>query len=170
MEQRLIDVLRRLNRVTLLHKVHVHNLLSDTGVWGSQIPILLYVSRNPGCTQTDIAAHLMVSSPSIATSIKRLQKAGMLEKKADAADMRCNHITLTPRGQRTVDRGRGYYEQVTDRMLQGLSAREIDLLSDLLVRMENNLAGEEYRDKTLLCLAAAADGPQNEAKEEAQRP
>ena len=162
MEQRLIDVLRRLNRVTLLHKVHVHNLLSDTGVWGSQIPILLYVSRNPGCTQTDIAAHLMVSSPSIATSIKRLQKAGMLEKKADAADMRCNHITLTPRGQRTVDRGRGYYEQVPD--------REIDLLSDLLVRMEDNLAGEEYRDKTLLCLAAAADGPQNEAKEEAQRP
>lgn len=170
MEQRQINVLRRINRISFLHKVRVHNLLADTGVWGSQIPILLYVDRNPGCTQTDIAEHLTVSNPSIATSIKRLQKAGMLEKKADPADMRCNHITLTERGRCTVAQGREYYDQVTGRMLQGLSDSEIDLLTGLLIRLEENLAGEEYRDKTILCLAAAADRPQKPAGEETKHP
>ena len=101
-----IEVLRHINRISLLHRLRVHNLLSDTGVWGSQIPVLLHVERNPGCTQTDIAEHLGVSSPSIATSIKRLQKAGMLEKRADETDMRRNHIELTERGRSTVARGR----------------------------------------------------------------
>ena len=50
-----IEVLRHINRISLLHRLRVHNLLSDTGVWGSQIPVLLHVKRNPGCTQTDIA-------------------------------------------------------------------------------------------------------------------
>lgn len=57
-----IEVLRHINRISLLHRLRVHNLLSDTGVWGSQIPVLLHVERNPGCTQTDIAEHLGVSS------------------------------------------------------------------------------------------------------------
>lgn len=165
MEQERINVLRRLNRIAFLHRVRVHNLLSDTGVWGSQIPILLYVSRNPGCTQTDIAEHLAVSSPSIATSIKRLQKAGMLEKKADAADMRRNHITLTEQGHRTVERGREYYEQVTGQMLQGLDENEIGLLTGLLCRMEENLADGECPDKLPLC-PDKADEPPKPAGEE----
>ena len=170
MEQRQLNVLLRLNRISLLHKVRVHNLLSDTGVWGSQIPILLYVARNPGCTQTDIAEHLTVSNPSIATSIKRLQKAGMLEKEADTADMRRNHITLTELGRRTVARGRDCYDQVTGRMLQGFSDEEIDRLTGLMARMEENLGGEEYRGKTTLCLEAAAGRPPRSTEEEAQRP
>ena len=103
MEQKQIDVLRHINRISLLHRLRVHNLLSDTGVWGSQIPVLLHVERNPGCTQTDIAEHLGVSSPSIATSIKRLQKAGMLEKRADEADMRRNPLPLF-KGQNGANR------------------------------------------------------------------
>lgn len=170
MEQKQVDVLRRVNRISLLHRLRVHSLLSDTGVWGSQIPILLYVDRNPGCTQTDIAGHLGVSNPSIATSIKRLQKAGMLEKKADTADMRCNHIELTERGRGTVARGRACYDQVVERMLQGFSDGELDVLTRLLARLEENLAGDEYRGRTAFSLAEAAGHPAKPAGEESEHP
>lgn len=170
MDQKQIDVLRHVNRISLLHRLRVQNLLADTGVWGSQIPILLHVERNPGCTQTDIAEHLGVSSPSIATSIKRLQKAGMLEKRADEADMRRNHIELTERGHSTVARGRACYDQVVSRMLQGFSDGELDTLACLLLRLEENLAGDEYRGKTALSLAEAADRPAKSAGEERKHP
>lgn len=170
MDQKQIDVLRHVNRISLLHRLRVQNLLADTGVWGSQIPILLHVERNPGCTQTDIAEHLGVSSPSIATSIKRLQKAGMLEKRADEADMRRNHIELTERGHSTVARGRACYDQVVGRMLQGFSDVELDTLACLLLRLEENLAGDEYRGKTALSLAEAADRPAKSAGEERKHP
>ena len=170
MDQKQIDVLRHVNRISLLHRLRVQNMLSDTGVWGSQIPILLHVERNPGCNQTDIAEHLGVSSPSIATSIKRLQKAGMLEKRADETDMRRNHIELTERGHSTVARGRAYYDQVVGRMLQGFSDSELDTLASLLLRLEENLAGDKYRGKTALSLAEAADRPAKSAGEERKHP
>lgn len=166
MEQKQIEVLRHINRISLLHRLRVHNMLSDTGVWGSQIPVLLHVERNPGCTQTDIAEHLGVSSPSIATSIKRLQKAGMLEKRADETDMRCNHIELTERGHSTVARGRACYDQVVKRMLQDFTESELDSLTELLARLEENLAGDEYRGKTAFSLAEAAGRPAKSVGEE----
>ena len=170
MDQKQLDVLRRVNRISLLHRLRVHNLLSDTGVWGSQIPILVHVKRNPGCTQRDIAEHLGVSNPSIATSIKRLQKAGMLEKKADPTDMRCNHIELTGRGRDVVERGRACYDQVVGQMLQGFSDKDLEVLTRLLTRLEENLAGEEYRGRTALSLAEAADRPAKPAGEESEHP
>ena len=170
MDQKQIDVLRHVNRISLLHRLRVQNMLSDTGVWGSQIPILLHVERNPGCNQTDIAEHLGVSSPSIATSIKRLQKAGMLEKRADETDMRRNHIELTERGHSPVARGRACYAQVVGRMLQGFSDSELDTLASLLLRLEENLAGDEYRGKTALSLAEAADRSAKSAGEERKHP
>lgn len=170
MDQKQIDVLRHVNRISLLHRLRVQSLLADTGVWGSQIPILLHVERNPGCTQTDIAEHLGVSSPSIATSIKRLQKAGMLEKRADEADMRCNHIELTERGHTTVARGQACYDQVVRRMLQDFTTSEVDALSSLLARLEENLAGDEYRGRTALSLAEAAGRPAKSAGEEREHP
>ena len=170
MEQKQINVLRRVNRISLLHRLRVQNLLADTGVWGSQIPFVLHVERNPGCTQTDIAEHLGVSSPSIATSIKRLQKAGMLEKRADEADMRRNHIELTERGHSTVARGRACYDHVVGQMLQGFSDNELESLSSLLMRLDENLAGDEYRGRTALSLAEAAGRPAKSAREERNHP
>ena len=170
MDQKQIDVLRHVNRISLLHRLRVQNMLSDTGVWGSQIPILLHVERNPGCTQTDIAEHLGVSSPSIATSIKRLQKAGMLEKRADEADMRRNHIELTERGRSTVARGRACYDQVVEQMLRDFTGSEVDTLVSLLARLEENLAGDEYRGRTALSLAEAADRPAKSDGEEREHP
>lgn len=165
-----IEVLRHVNRISLLHRLRVQQLLADTGVWGSQIPILLHVERNPGCTQTDIAEHLGVSSPSIATSIKRLQKAGMLEKRADETDMRCNHIELTERGRSIVARGRACYDQVVERMLRGFTGSEVDALAGLLARLEENLAGDEYRGRTVLSLAEAAGCPAKSDGEEREHP
>ena len=165
-----IVVLRLINRISLLHRVRVQTLLADTGIWGSQIPLLRYIEQHPGCTQRDIAEHLGVSDPTIATSIKRLQRAGMLDKAADTEDLRRNHITLTDQGRQTIARGRACYDQVVDRMMDGVSEEELDLLAGLLARLEENLAGEEYQGKTIFSLAAAADKLEQKTKEEAGAP
>lgn len=167
---RSIAVLRLINRISLLHRVQVQTQLADTGIWGSQIPLLRYIEQHPGCTQRDIAEHLGVSDPTIATSIKRLQKAGMLEKAADEEDLRRNHITLTGRGRQTVARGRACYDQVVERMLHGVSQEEQEALAGLLTRLEENLAGEEYQGKTIFSLAAAANKLEQKTNEEAGTP
>ena len=170
MTRRYNDALHLASRVTLLHRVRVHGLMASTGVWGSQMPLLFYIEKHPGCTQTDIAEHLGVSSPSIATSIKRLQKAGMLQKSTDAEDMRCNHICLTPQGAQTVAAGRTCYDSVTEQMFRGFRPGEVDSLTQLLARLEQNLSGEEYQHKTMYSLVAAANHLEKHSREEAAEP
>ena len=80
------------------------------------------------------------------------------------------YYTLTDQGRQTIARGRACYDQVVGRMLQGFSDSELDVLASLLLRLEENLAGDEYRGKTALSLAEAADRTAKSAGEERKHP
>lgn len=148
-----------MNRVVALHKVRLHRQTAPLGVFAGQMPLLLFVKNNPGCTQRDIADALSVSTPSVATSIKRMQKAGLLEKLADASDMRCNKISLTARAEQVIRDGQRIFEEVSARMFEGVSPEELALLAGVLARMEDNLGGEEFRGKDFLAILNAAMPP-----------
>ena len=100
-----------MHRMVALHKLRLQRKTAPLGMFAGQMPLLLYVGRHPGCTQRDIAEALGVSTPSVATSIKRMQKAGMLEKLADEADMRCNKISLTAKAQRVIEAGQRLFDE-----------------------------------------------------------
>lgn len=149
------DVFRHMNRASFLHRFNVHVLLAPYGIYPGQMPLLLFIDRQPGCTQRDIAKALGVSTPSIATSIKRLQRAGLLNKLPDDHDMRCNNITLTGKGAEMVQVGRQVFDQVTRQMFRGLSPQEMQILGRLTARIEENLACEELRGKSIMSIMEA---------------
>lgn len=148
-----------MNRVVALHKVRLHRQTAPLGMFAGQMPLLLFVKNNPGCTQRDIADALSVSTPAVATSIKRMQKAGLLEKLADVSDMRCNKISLTGQGQQVILDGQQIFEEVNARMFEGIAPEELELLAGVLARMEENLGGEEFRGKDFLAILSAAMPP-----------
>lgn len=133
-----------MHRIVALHKLRLQRKTAPLGMFAGQMPLLLYVDRHPGCTQRDIAEALGVSTPSVATSIKRMQKAGMLQKLADEADMRCNKISLTARAQETVKTGQRLFNEVCAETFAGIAAGELERLLELLRRMEENLGGDEF--------------------------
>ena len=166
----LYQVTGRLHKLELVRMLAQRNEICKDGLYAGQMPVLNYLAEHPGCTQVEMADFLQVSPASIALSTKRLQKAGMLEKRADEADMRRNHIELTERGRSTVARGRACYDQVVERMLRDFTGSEVDTLVSLLARLEENLAGDEYRGRTALSLAEAADCPAKSDGEEREHP
>ncbi len=128
-----------------LRDVHHQHMLTIVGILDKyslhcgQPRILHTVADMDGASQREIADKLQISPASLAMSIKRMCKAGLLEKVASETDQRTNQIRITPKGmQQNID-CLTECAQADAKMLEGLSQAEIGLLSGLLARIYDNL-------------------------------
>jgi DNA-binding MarR family transcriptional regulator len=118
-------------KVRDVHHRHMYlmkNIHARFGLHIAQPRILFVIARLNGSTQSQIAEEMQVSPASLSMSIKRMQKAGLLEKVKDEHDLRRNQIRLSPAGQEAMDNS-----------LHGFNDAEIDQLGSYLDRMFANL-------------------------------
>jgi DNA-binding MarR family transcriptional regulator len=105
-------------------------------------PILFVLrdsSENMAASQKEIADRLGLSTSTVAVSIKRLEKAGLLHKIADETDLRRNLITLTEKGRQYADEAQTVFERVDRGMFNDLSHDERAQLKKLFLRIVANL-------------------------------
>lgn len=165
MENQIFQIVQQMNLIHALHRVQIHSVASDKGLYFGQMPILQYVYDHPGCTQRDIVDFLKISAPSIATSVKRMQKTGLLQKEADAQDLRCNRLSVTERGDEMVKSCRFSFAEVDARMFKGFSQEEEDTVYGYFERMIENLSGTKQADPGLLHTLIAQDKALHEKRE-----
>lgn len=111
----------------------------ETGLHPSQLPIVEALAHHPDCTQQELAEHLHVTPASVALSTKRLEKAGLIEKRADKKDKRRNRLCITEKGRQLSLDHRRRMDAVDTDMLQSFSEEEKQTLCALLDRLIENL-------------------------------
>lgn len=136
------EVTGRLMLLHLLRGKRLRERTSGGGLYDGQLPILEFLIHSPGCTQCQIAHWLCVSPASIAQSTKRLQKAGLIEKRVDADNLRCNRLYATESGIVTAQEYRRTFDVLDDETLHGFSEEDMRLAVDLLDRMIANVNRE----------------------------
>lgn len=132
----------------------MHNMLKDSGVYFGQPPILDFLEKNGVCTQNELAKALEVSPASIAVSVKRMQKNGVVEKIADDNDLRCNRISLTEKGRELTREMHRKFDQIDKIMFTDFDENELATLKEYLDRIYNNLSSTEC---TKCCTRAETD-------------
>lgn len=152
MGQNYRDIVNRINQLNILHRIFIHRAAYDNGMFPGQLPILEYVIEHDMCTQKELADMLQVSSPSIATSIKRMQKTGLLSKTASEDDLRCNRISITAKGKQLAGESRIAFDRIDERMFTGFNQDECEALCVYLDRLINNLSTSEFKDKTFFAM------------------
>ncbi|MBC8584107.1 MarR family winged helix-turn-helix transcriptional regulator [Youxingia wuxianensis] len=125
--------------IACLHRKCTMKLLTEQDIHGGQPPILRSLLKLGNCSQRDLAKDLHCSPASIAVSIKRLEKSGMIMKQADQSDLRYNTITLTEKGKKAALTAKDILDKVTKQKFNGFSPEEIEKLQEFLERMKNNL-------------------------------
>lgn len=146
------DIVMRLNRLGILQRIGMHRIAAHTGLYMGQLPILEWVLRFGESTQKQLADALQVSPPSVANSIKRMQRTGLLQKSADQHDLRYNRITITERGRRLAARCRAEFDQLDAQMLRGLTTEQLQQLQDILDTMIRNLTTDDLSERTFFSL------------------
>jgi DNA-binding MarR family transcriptional regulator len=92
---RLRPVLLQLNR-ELRREVH------PLGVTGGQVALLVQIRRHPGIGVRELAALERISPAGMSGHVKRLERAGLVERTADASDLRRQGLSVTAAGDRVL--------------------------------------------------------------------
>ncbi len=110
----------------------ISSMIKDENLHMGQLPILINIIKLSGSTQKEIAKRLDVTPASIATSCKRLELAGLLERRVDERNRRCNMLYATEKGKQVAERCKRMFEAVDQRMYAGLDEAERASLAGVL--------------------------------------
>ena len=104
--------------------------------------LLLELSRQPdgqAPTQKELADHLHCAPPTIAASLKVLERQGYVERRTDEKDSRRNRISITRKGRDAVCAALDEFRKVDAHMYHGFSPEERASVYGFHRRMLENL-------------------------------
>lgn len=139
-----------MGKVCLLHRYRISMAVSDLHLYRGQPQLLEYLVEHGECSQVELSEAMGVSPASVATSIKRLCKAGFVERRADENDRRINRLSITPEGRDALFAGREKCDKIDDTMFDGFTPQETELLLSMLSRMARNLSGGELNEREMM--------------------
>ena len=82
-----------------LHMQLMMRTLAEHGTHPGQAMCLRLLSVNDGITQRDLADVLHVARPTVSKMLQGMEKAGLVERRPDAADQRLTRVFLTDAGR-----------------------------------------------------------------------
>ena len=121
-----------------MRAMHAHRQLmarkmAAHGIPPAQMFCLREVAHNAGITQRDLAEKLNVSRPTLTVMLQKMEKAGLIERRADETDQRFTRISPRERTARSVhDEMHGVIGEVVAEMVGPLSEDDRAELARLL--------------------------------------
>ena len=128
-EDRLLGLFDRLRKLAF-----GQHPLQDSGVTMPQLTLLDRVALSPGCGVREIAEGLGLTAPTVSVGVRRLESAGLLERRPNPQDGRAIQLFLTTQGQALCRRAHAFRRDKMQRLLKGLTPEDEMTLLTLLER------------------------------------
>jgi len=129
----------QIEEVLRVRKACHRSMLSKSCLYPGQPAMLGYICDHPGCSQKQIADRLGVTPASVAISLKRLESAHLITRRADTADTRCNRVYITQAGEKELDYCLESLEAFDFSVINALSESETEMLEVLLLKLKSAL-------------------------------
>jgi MarR family transcriptional regulator, transcriptional regulator for hemolysin len=138
------DLMFLLHDVARLLRVDADKRARSHGMTRAQWGILIWLERQPGLSQKELAEILEVEPITVARLIDRLETRGMVERRPDPKDRRIWRLHLCPPAHpvlREIGRQRA---QMRELVTGGLDDATIDTLTEALITMKITLIQEAH--------------------------
>ena len=116
------------------------------GLTRPQWQLLLHLHRHEGMTQTQLAAALELSVPTVANLVHRLVARGWIEIRVDPAHRLNKYLYLLPTAHPLLREVHALAHKVDSQSLRGMRAQDVAQLLELLAGMKRNLGAVRRRD------------------------
>lgn len=158
------ETVHKMCRANLMHRYRITTALSGFNIYRGQPELLGFLLENGECSQKTIAESMGVSAASVATSIKRLCKAGFVERTEDENDRRINRICITQKGKDVFEAGKQECDKVDACMFSGISDEEVEKFGEILAKIAKNLSIDGLSDREVLNYIAKQNGREGDDK------
>lgn len=152
MKQKLRETLYQ---IELLKRKRVQEFLIAIGLTPGlgQARILSYLDTHPPVSQREIADACMLDVTTMSRALDKMEKQGIILRERDPHCRRSYRITLTVPGKEKAREVRDGFREVEDILCAGFDEKEIEELTEKLVRMKENLrrdaqGGREEQNRT----------------------
>jgi DNA-binding MarR family transcriptional regulator len=143
------DLLFLLYDVARLMRTRADQKARATGMTRAQWVILVWLERNPGLSQNELASLVEVEPITIARLIDKLEAHGVVERRADPFDRRIRRLHLTEAAVPLLSKVHAYREESLGLMSEGVSASALATTTDTLLRMKANLLPDQRLSKAV---------------------
>mgnify|MGYP003307215107 CR=1 FL=1 len=126
--------------LNVTHRYRVGKAASSLGLYFGQPAILEFILQNKDCTQKELAEHLHISPPSVATTLKRMEKAGFIKRIEDESDTRKKRLTATEKGENALHNFRKICDETDSQLFINFTEEEKEQLMSYLKRLNSNIA------------------------------
>ena len=137
----------RIGFISRKSKNYFNQVVSEEGLFAGQHHIIMMLERVGCATVSQIAEEMRTTSATASVSIKRLEKAGFVEKRSNESDARITKIYLTDKALAVTQRIKAKMDEAEESLTQGLTQEEKYLLSDLLDKVVNNIISQKECDE-----------------------
>jgi len=115
----------------------------------AQARVLVYVSRQEGIRQIDLAELLDVQPITLTRLIDQLVGGGVLERRPDPTDRRAYQLYLLPSAQAHLELIEEVNRTIREEALDGLTERQVTDLLTMLQKMHDKLSAPSLSAKPL---------------------
>lgn len=129
----------RLHEFMHTHRNTLCRYFQSCGMYSGHPRVLFHLRRTPGMTQRELAKTLGIAAATLSVSIRRMEAAGLVERKSDTADRRIQRLYLTEKGEAVDNRCAKGREFLFEALFTDFSEEDIAALDRLLTRMTDNL-------------------------------
>lgn len=128
------------NHVARLFARELAEAVRPFGLAPAQFMVLLELWREEALTQKDLVGRLDVEQATMAATLARMERDGLIERRPDQADARARRIKLTPRARALQEPALAAAKGVNARALADFSDAEREVLLSGLRRIVGALS------------------------------
>ncbi len=126
-------------RISHQYFANMYQQLSATGIHPGQIPMIRLLGKHDGLSQKEIAQMLRIKPPTVTVSLKRMENAGLIERRADTKDQRIVRIYLSAAGVDIYKKMKIMVDYNEKHLLKDFTESEMCLLQRFLKQMLENV-------------------------------
>ena len=113
--------------------------MESLNVGFGQAAILKVLSDHGEMAQRRLAEEIRVTPATVCGTLKRMERAGLIQRTGDESDARVSIVQLTEKGESCSEEAVRLFTQTDTDMLQGFSGEELAQLKGYLERMGENV-------------------------------
>jgi len=123
-----------------------------------QAAVMLYIARNEGVSQTEVATWLDLEPIALVRMLDKLHDEGLVERRSHPTDRRVRTLWLTPVARQVVTQIVAINIAIREETFAGMPPDARDIVIDILGGIKENLALREEADDRPGSTPAGPDG------------
>ena len=125
--------------VEMMRKRRLHPVWAKMGLIAGQPRVLFQLSQKDRITQKELSDACCIEPATLSRALDRLEAMGYITRNDNPDCRRSFLIEITEEGKSIADKVCQTFAEVEERMTEGFSAEEMDLMENMLGRMYENL-------------------------------